>query len=78
MSNLSFFRRSKLSYLLSPLHIGDIMDKEKKIEKEEKEQQRKYLKEKKEIIRDRARENSAENAGQAEDETVEGGYEHSE
>ncbi len=56
-----------------------IMDPEKKKEREELRQQKKYLKERKEIIESQERDDPAVDAGEAEEISgTEGGFEHSE
>ena len=55
------------------------MGSEKKKEKEEMKQQKKYIKERKEIIVSEENENSAVDAGEAEEISgAEGGFEHGE
>ena len=55
------------------------MDPEKKKEREELRQQKKYLKERKEIIESQERDDPAVDAGEAEEISgTEGGFEHSE
>jgi len=55
------------------------MDSEKKNEKEEMRQQKKYIKDRKKIIESEEKDNSAVDAGEAENISgSEGGYEHGE